>query len=159
MSRKSQALGLAVRLAVEAVCLEQGRHAACPIARALVEMATRSQRERDPDQGRGLHPTGDRAARPVRPEERRDKLTRLTPEEGAFPIPPTWPLAIAPYAVRRAIISGMAAHVTGTRLGAPISAGGRVVQSIAQRVTSGGRTRRLEERGGEVGFIPGESGF
>lgn len=154
MSLKRQALDVAVQVAVEAACQRFGLHGACPIARELVEMATRGM---EPADKAGV-PLGDRARRLVRPEEKRDRLTQLTPEELSFPIPPTWPLAIAPHAVRRAIIRGMAAHVTGTRLGAPVGAGGRITRGIYEQLYPGGR--RLKRNGTtDLGFVPGESGF
>lgn len=170
-SRKRQALDVAVDLAVDAVCQRLGIHGACPVAEALVGMAIDAF---DEEQGPKVPvPSGDRVRRTVRPpargveieeraqrpEEKRDRFTELTPEERVFKIPRGIPLAFAPFAVRRAIIAGMASHVAGKRLGRPVGAGGRVVQSIAQRVSQAGQRRRLRGPAGEVGFVPGEGGF
>lgn len=155
MSLKSEALDALVRLAVDATCQQLGIHGACPIAQTLVEAAIREAQE--PSEKRGV-PVGDREARKVRPEEKRDKRTELVPEERVFQLPDIIPpLTFAPF-VRRAIIRGMASHVAGTAMGRPVGAGGRVVQSIADRVIAGGGMRRENNVPGDPGGGPSATG-
>lgn len=159
-SKKEKALDVLVRGAVEAVCIRLGVHGQCPIAQALVEMAVRRAREPSDDGQFGEPPlAGDREKRVTRPEAKRDKFSELVPEEAAFKLPDVvYPVGIAPYAIRRALIRGMAAHVIGETLGRPVGAGGRTVQDIVTRLTKPGiNAPRRKERGQRVAsqFEPG----
>ncbi len=96
-------------------------------------------------------PSRDRVSRVQRPNwrvrsiqrdyTREEPLETFIPDGKPIRLPNVWPLAFAPYAVRRAIVAGTLQHA-GRTLGAPVGAGGRVVQSIARRVVSGGQRRR-----------------
>lgn len=165
MSRKSELLDVAVKLAVDKTCQRLGIHGACPIAQALVEMAVKRAREPSDDgEPRPRVPAGDREARVQRPEEKRDRFTELTPEERVFSfpdvlsMPSTTGVALI---VRSAILRSMAAHATaaggaGSIQGAkgfPKSAGGRVVQSIVHRITEGAGTRKDRTGSGDPSFF------
>lgn len=149
-SRKGRVLRAVVDAAVDEACRAVG-HGACPIARLLVE----AWQEVGEPEGRPGVRRGVREPRGVRPRPRTAEAQVPRPQE-VVNFPPSWPIAFAPYAVRAAIGSGLVRHVTG-RVGGPVGAGGRITQSIARRVVSGGQRRRLG--GGPGFFIPGEGGF
>lgn len=153
MVLKKRALKVAVDLAVEAACRRVGVHGVCPIAVDLVRGL--AERERGDDRSKRRVGAGDRARVPVRPEEKRDRLTRLVEEEiqRSFPdliaIPPVHRRGLA-----RAVGQGMVRHVQGQVVGA----GGRTVKDIITRLTAPGvNAPRREERGTRRGsqFEPG----
>lgn len=144
----------AVDAAVNAVCDAAGVHDACPIAIELVNMARDREHDANP---RVPVPVSQRVPRPVRPEEKRDRISQLVPETEGFRMPATWPLAFAPRAIQSPVIRGMIRHVMD---GVPVGAGGRITKGIYEQLYPGGRRlKRLPGSGAEVGFVPGESGF
>ncbi len=151
MGRESLKRDLA-RLAVDAACQQLGVHGACPIAQVLVEAGL--DRFAEGEEKRGVA-VGDRVKAKKRPEAKRDVLSKLAPEERAFPIP--FPPVVAE-TLRPAITKAMVQHV---RSGRVVGAGGRTVADIVTRLTKAGINvpRRDRVNGGDAGFVPGESGF
>lgn len=129
---KSSRLREAARLAVETVCAEVGVHAACPIAQAIIELSESRRRPEVPEEPKVG--SRDRAAKPE------------------FKFPKVYPIGIAPYIVRRAIVQAMTGHAMK---GVVVGAGGRVVQSIVTRMAAGGQRRRLKGPAGP-GRPPGD---
>lgn len=161
MGRKERILKAVVGEAIDAVCQSGGVHpAVCPIARALVQL--RFGEVDEDSEGRQAVPVGDRvrARAPSRPEAVRDVFTELVPEGKDIQLPFPIPFLVAPEILRRTIAKGMVQHVIRGARGAPVGAGGRTVQDIVTRLRTGQGIRRLKKgSGGDVGFVPGESGF
>ncbi len=151
MSFKTRARDVAVDVAVDQACQALGVHGVCPIALEVVRLF-REREQRDPTP---LVPTGDRAQRPARPEERRDRVTRLLPEEIEREIPTMVP-PVHRRLLGKDVAKGMLRHVERQR----IRFGGKAVHDIIFRLTNPGvSVRKQRAKGGDQGFTPGESGF
>jgi len=184
MGRKRQLVEAAVSAAVEAVCKSGGGHPACPVVSGLLDLYLASEFEERSTPRSGIG-SGDRA-RVVRPEAKRDAVTKLVEEKLTRPeekrdavtqlvaeklggsrfytdisnflreqgVPGAE--VLLPVIASKFILRGLKAHAGR---GIPVGAGGRMVESVASRVSSGGRRRRLNGSKATYYAPPGEAGF